>query len=406
MADKRSAVSTEGEEATVAPASEPGPTSAASTPPPNETPGAAAIRAANTVVRGADAPNPAPAAPLPTAQEMLRPRVGDFRPGLDFVLGETLRRDPLGVTYRARDVQRGRDVAVTLYHPSATLQQEALDRFQDAILVAAVEHPAILSVERVGQWHAQAAVARRLVYAPTLAEALPRGTRCDLSRVLELLRPIASALDVVHGAGIVHGDIRPEAILLTRSAGPLLVGCGVAEGLNLSALLIATLERRSEWGAAWLEAAGPYLAPERWRGGKPDARSDQYALAVVAFRMLTGDLPFIAEHVAQLAELHRIAVVPRASSVRGELPPSVDVAITRALAKVAGERFTTTTSFIDALAGFPPRTRVVTDPAHVAKAREESATDDQPRHRPLMMAAAVVMTLVIVAAAVAAIVLR
>jgi hypothetical protein len=113
----------------------------------------------------------------------------------------------------------------------------------------------------------------------------------------------------------------------------------------------------------------------------------------------------VAEHVAQLAELHRNAVIPRASLARADLPPSVDIAITRALAKVAGERFTTTTSFIDTLAGFPPRTRVVTDPAHVASARAESEAE-QPRHRPLMMAAAVVMTCVIVAAAVAAIVLR
>lgn len=404
MADKRSEVLTEGEQPGAV--AERGPTRAASAPSPRATPPrTAGIRAIGAVVRSADALIPATAAPLAGVQEAPRPRVGDFRPGFDFVLGETLRRDPLAVTYRARDVQRGRDVAVTLYHASATPQPAAVERFQDAMLVAAIEHPAILSAERVGQWRTQVAVARRLVYAPTLAEALPRGTRCDLARVLEVLRPIASALDTVHGAGIVHGDIRPEAILLTRAAGPLLVGCGVAEGLDLSALLVSTLERRSEWGGAWLDAAAPYLAPERWRGGAPDARSDQYALAVVAFRMLIGDLPFVAEHVAQLAEQHRIAVIPRASLARADLPPSVDIAITRALAKVAGERFTTTTSFIDTLAGFPPRTRVVTDPAHVAGARTESDAE-QPRHRPLMMAAAVVMTCVIVAAAVAAIVLR
>jgi serine/threonine protein kinase len=406
MADKRSEVLTEGEQPGAVPVAERGPTRAASAPSPRATPPrAGGIRAIGAVVHSADVPIPPAAAPRTTVREAPRPRVGDFRPGFDFVLGETLRRDPLAVTYRARDVQRGRDVAVTLYHASATPQPAAVERFQDAMLVAAIEHPAILSAERVGQWRAQVAVARRLVYAPTLAEALPRGTRCDLSRVLEVLRPIASALDTVHGAGIVHGDIRPEAILLTRSAGPLLVGCGVAEGLDLSALLVSTLERRSEWGGAWLDAAAPYLAPERWRGGASDARSDQYALAVVAFRMLIGDLPFAAEHVAQLAELHRIAVIPRASLARADLPPSVDIAITRALAKVAGERFTTTTSFIDTLAGFPPRTRVVTDPAHVAGARAESDAE-RPRHRSLMMAAAVVMTCVIVAAAVAAIVLR
>ncbi len=297
-----------------------------------------------------------------TPEPVLRPRVWDFRPGLDFVLGETLRRDPLGVTYRARDVSGGRDVAVMLCHAAATPSATAVDRFQDAMLMATVEHPAILPTHRVGRWRSQVAVERRLVYAPTLGEALPRGVRCDLARALEVLRPIAAALDVAHGTGVVHGDLRPEAILVTKTSGPLLVGCGVAEGLDLSGVLVATLERRTEWAWGWLEAAAPYLAPERWHGGTLDSRSDQYALAVIAFRILTGDLPFAAEHVARLAEMHRFAVIPRASGFRPELPPSVDVAITRALAKVAAERFTTMTAFVDTLAGHPVRGRVLTDP--------------------------------------------
>src|SRR6185437_4488784 len=151
--------------------------------------------------------------------------------------------------------------------------------------------------------------------------------------------------------GVVHGDLRPESVMLTRRSGPLLVGCGVAEGLDLSAVLVSTLERRTEWASEWLEAAAPYLAPERWRGAAADPRSDQYGLAAIAFRILTGDLPFAAEHVAQVAELHRIAVIPRASSLGPGLGPSVDVALTRALAKVAAERFTTTRGFVEALAG-------------------------------------------------------
>lgn len=333
-----------------------------------------------------------------TIAPALRPRIGEFRPGLDYVLGETLRRDPLGVTYRARDVSGGRDIAVTLYPSAATPNARAIERFQDAVLVAAVEHPAILPAERAGRWRAQVAVARRLVYAPTLAEALPRGMRCELPRALEILRPVASALDMAHGLGVVHGDVRPEAILLTKSSGPLLVGCGVAEGLDLGAVLVATLERRSEWGWSWLEAAAPYLAPERWRAGVSDARGDQYALAIMTFRMLTGELPFAAEHVARLAEIHRIAVIPRASILRPELPPSVDVAITRALAKVAAERFTTLTQFVDALSGQLPRVRpVATNPAHATPAGP--AANQSGRGAVLIVAVVGAMLLAVSAAA-------
>ena len=130
------------------------------------------------------------------------------------------------------------------------------------------------------------------------------------------------------------------------------LGCG-------SELLLACI-------TGWLEAAAPYVAPERWRGVAADARSDQYALAVIAFRLLTGELPFAAEHAAQLAELHHIAVIPRPSTRRADLPPAADVAITRALAKVAGERFTTATGFIEALNGRPSRPQVVTNPVSVS----------------------------------------
>jgi serine/threonine-protein kinase len=337
--------------------------------------------------------------PVSTPEPLLRPKVRDFRPGLDFVLGETLRRDPLGVTYRARDVGGGRDVAVTLCHAAATPDAAAIDRFQDALLLASVDHPAILPAQRIGRWRSQVAVERRLVYAPTLGEALPRGMRCDLARALEILRPIASALDTAHGAGIVHGDIRPEAILLSKTPGPLLVGCGVAEGLNLSTVLVATLERRTEWAWGWLEAAAPYLAPERWNGGASDSRSDQYALAVIAFRILTGELPFAAEHVARLAEMHRIAVIPRASGFRTELPPSVDVAITRALAKVAAERFTTLTAFVDTLAGHPSRVRVFTDPGRMRifadSVDPEPTPIEEPRPGPRALFATAIACIVV-----------
>src|SRR5579862_7843862 len=121
----------------------------------------------------------------------LIPRVGELRPGTDFVLAETLHRDALGVTYRARDRVRDEETAVTLFHPSVGLGAGGLEHFQNALLASVVDHPAIVGVDRIGRWRSQLAITRRLIYAPTLSERYPRGQRCGLMHVLDLLRPIA-----------------------------------------------------------------------------------------------------------------------------------------------------------------------------------------------------------------------
>jgi len=325
-------------------------------------------------------PIPRPREPALQHPRPLIPRVAELRPGTDFVLAETLHRDPLGVTYRARDRVRDEETAVTLFHPSVGQGAGGLEHFQNALLASVVDHPAIIGVDRIGRWRSQLAIARRLIYAPTLSERYPRGQRCGLMHVLDSLRPIAQALDTAHGRGVSHGDLRLDSILVSQSSGALLLGCGLADALNLQQVLTSTLERRTEWAVPWLDTAGPYLAPERWRGVAPDSRSDQYALGVIAFRLLTGELPYSAEQPAKLAELHRVAIVPRPSSWQSELPPYVDRAIARALAKVAAERFTTATAFLDALAGRaslpriearslepPPLVEPDAVPAHVAE---------------------------------------
>ena len=227
--------------------------------------------------------------------------------------------------YLAHDGALGRDVAVKILSEHYAEDLEIRRRFQREAQAAAhlSGHEHIVTIFDVGEWHGRPFIVMEHLGGGTLAER-SGGRPVQPAQALRWLGDAAGAIDHAHAEGIVHRDVKP-ANLIFDSRGELhVVDFGIARVLDATAGLTAT--------GAILGTAG-YLSPEQARGQEATSASDVYALGVVAYELLTGSRPFVADSVAAEAAAHAYEPVPRASSRYPELPPAADEPLERALAK-------------------------------------------------------------------------
>jgi serine/threonine-protein kinase len=173
----------------------------------------------------------------------------------------------------------------------------------------------------------------------SLADRLEREGAQPLGRTLEWLSQAAAALDAAHASGIVHRDVKPGNLLLDSDDRVKVADFGVASAADLGTF--------TEAGTV-LGTAG-YLAPEQARGERATPASDLYALAVVAFELLTGKRPFERESSTAEAMAHVSAPIPPASQANPQLPPELDDVLARGLAKEPQHRFRTAAELVGAL---------------------------------------------------------
>lgn len=261
-------------------------------------------------------------------------------------LVELLGRGGMGIVFRAHELALDREVALKVLALDPILSSEAYARFErEAKLAARLDHPNVVPIFAVGQRNTVAFYTMRLVRGGTLEDMLAGHRALDFNHAIEILRDVASAVDYAHGQGVVHRDIKPANVLIADSGHAMVSDFGIARGLGLGDAGLA---------AGTVIGSPGYMPPEQWRGEEIDARGDQYALAVMAFELLTGHRPFETVKVQDLMKLHLSGEPPNASSLKGTLPPFVDLAIRRAMSKTPSHRFTSATAFVDALAGKRP----------------------------------------------------
>jgi tetratricopeptide (TPR) repeat protein len=193
----------------------------------------------------------------------------------------------MGVVYRAIDPELGRPAAVKVLPPVLAGDARAKARLlREAQAASLLDHPGIASVYEVGEDEGQIFVAMELCEGETLRDRLARGPM-DADEALPILRQIAGALDVAHRAGIVHRDIKPSNIMLMPGGQVRLLDFGLAK---------LTGERDAPDGplteGGELIGTPAYMSPEQLRGEEVDARTDLWALGVVAHEMLGGASPF------------------------------------------------------------------------------------------------------------------
>ncbi|GGW42592.1 serine/threonine protein kinase [Streptomyces lucensis JCM 4490] len=201
--------------------------------------------------------------------------------------------------YEGVDTRLGRPVAVKVFRPGSEPQSE--DRHAaEAVLLARLEHPGLVTVYDTGCHDDRAYLVMQLVDGPTLRGLLTRGALPE-GRVARLGTALARALAHVHGAGIVHRDVKPSNVLLDAAGAPHLADFGIAR--------LANATRRTAPDV--LTGTAAYLAPEQVEGGHVGAAADVYALGLVLLECLKGELEYQGNPLeAAIARLHRPPRVP------------------------------------------------------------------------------------------------
>lgn len=251
----------------------------------------------------------------------------------------------MAAVYRARDERLGRVVALKLLSAELTKDEGFRRRFlREARAVAAVDHPHIIPVYQAGEADGVLFIAMRFVAGGDLRGMVGQQGALPPGRAAAFLSPVASALDAAHAIGLVHRDIKPANMLV--DAGP-----GRPEHVYLSDFGLA----RGVMSSSGLTRAGQFLgtpdysAPEQISGQTVDGRADQYALACVAYTLLTGTVPFARDHPMAALYAHLHEPPPRVTAVRPELSAAVDRVLAIALAKAPDDRYDSCGAFADAL---------------------------------------------------------
>jgi eukaryotic-like serine/threonine-protein kinase len=245
--------------------------------------------------------------------------------------------------WEAEDQLLGRKVAVKVLASHLSQDARIAERFhREARLAASLSsHPHVVTIFDVGEHDGRAFIVMERLSGGSVADAMRRRHGyVPRHQTLRWLREAGEALDAAHRHRIVHRDIKPGNLLLDERLHVKIADFGIAR-LTDGPTLTASGE---------LFGTAAYLSPEQARGEPASPASDRYALAVVAYELLTGHKPFEADNFAAQARAH-IEDAPPAPSTRvpGELPGEVDAVLLRGLAKDPGARWPSSASFVSAL---------------------------------------------------------
>jgi serine/threonine-protein kinase len=250
----------------------------------------------------------------------------------------------MAVVFQARDEGLDRVVALKVLAPALARDEAFRERFiRESRAAARVDHPHVIPVHAAGEDGGVLYLAMRFVPGGDLRSVIAREGPLSGERAVALLSPLASALDAAHAAGLVHRDVKSANILIDTSPGrpdhPYLSDFGLAKVTSSAAL--------TETGQ--FLGTSDYAAPEQISDQPAGPATDQYALACVAYTMLSGSLPFARSTTIAVLRAHMHDSPPPLSARRRDLPPAVDGVLNRALAKAPAQRFASCGEFAAAL---------------------------------------------------------
>src|SRR5919206_1662548 len=241
-----------------------------------------------------------------------------------------LGRGGMARVYRGTDGVLGRPIAVKVLSPQYAQDANFVTRFRrEAQAAARLNHPNLVQVYDTGSDDGVHYIVMEYVEAKTLADYLSGGGRIMPDRATELAEAVCDALAVAHAQGVIHRDVKPANIMVTRDGQVKVTDFGIAR---------VTTNETVEQTAAVLGTAS-YLSPEQAQGGAIDQRSDLYSLGCVLYEMLTGRPPFTADSPVAVASKHVLEQPIPPSRINADVSRELDAVVMRALAKNPDNRY-------------------------------------------------------------------
>jgi len=246
-----------------------------------------------------------------------------------------------GSTYRSRDPLLDRQVAIKSYREELTASSDFMEHFRrEARQLASLRHPNIITVIDGGEEEGRFYLVMEYLSGGSLAQMLRESNQLPLSKVIEILRPVADALDYAHSRRVLHRDLKPSNILFAEAGHPVLTDFAVAK----------PPPRGSNGSSGSLSVVGTpeYLAPEQIMGSEATPQTDIYSLGVITYQMLAGQPPFSgsSEGIYRSHIEQQIVDIRTYNSV---LPKEISDALMKALDKEPHRRYDTALEFINTL---------------------------------------------------------
>ena len=259
---------------------------------------------------------PADGTPLQAVPSV--PRIVDNKYRVEQLLG----RGGMGAVYRARDMRLDRLVALKVVRADLLGDPEARRRFRrEAQIVARLQHPSIVSVFDYGTFvDGGAYLVMELVRGEDLRRVLQREGRLEPQRAITILSTVCAAIEAAHRDGVLHRDLKPENIFLPGGeVAAKVLDFGVAKVMADRGEPVVRGQAGTMVTAAGMLVGTPaYMAPEQFHGAAPDARTDVFSLGVIAYEMLSGELPFGRGSLAEVVLSQARGVRPMPA---GTVPP-------------------------------------------------------------------------------------
>src|SRR6202167_1962838 len=242
-------------------------------------------------------------------------------------------RGGMAIVYRAQDTLLNRAVALKILYPELSEDPLFVERFRrEAQAAANLSHPNIVPVFDWGEDGDTYFIVMELVDGTSLAEMLRGGVTLTAARSAQIVAQVAAALGYAHRTGVVHRDVKPGNILITREGQVKVTDFGIAQA-------VSSEDHLAEAGSVMGTAT--YFSPEQASGEAVDGRSDVYALGVVLYEMLVGRPPFVGDTPVDVSSQHVNEAVPAMSKFSDSVPKDLEAIVMDALRKSPDQRYQT-----------------------------------------------------------------